>query len=494
MAKKSKSKRTPVRRPIPESKLTGGPRREKGGYHVGTLKSAGRAVQNLLVAPEVAPDLRVELLPPLLWLQHADGLPGNLCVGATMTLHHAYAQLGIVAEPLAVDLVVRNERTYQTTMYGRPDPYWEGRVFHGHAVLWMPRSGRLCDATVERYPEVRRYRLGPVVGRSVGYGTDTPEHRAAAERGELPAGSHIAVNRKDLLLMYTVVDDRYARVVADHAHDPELREDYRRGGVNLAAEALQLWRLPEIADRIRQAPYPRLHALLDAVGDARATVDEAGDVRFLLHTDGGELALRLDEIPLPRDLPDPATLPRLYDVAELPGPAEIDRHTDPVLVGEAAQDVRTEARTLITGDHTTGGGDEPVVVFEPLRAIGMRQGGLTTEMQAFAIIQAGFARAASGRLRPPHLAHWSVRLTGDGLELWDDGGLWAQAPHTPDPAWRAAAEQHGRVRVIYGVRTGVRVPTCLTPEDYTPQRRGEELLHSRGQGIVAVATVPWHAA
>ncbi|WP_327419822.1 hypothetical protein OG763_00635 [Streptomyces sp. NBC_01230] len=56
--------------------------------------------------------------------------------------------------------------------------------------------------------------------------------------------------------------------------------------------------------RTMRAPYPRLRALLRAVGDAPFEADEAGDVRFLLPDLGGQGPwLRLDEIPLPPSVP-----------------------------------------------------------------------------------------------------------------------------------------------------------------------------------------------
>ncbi|MYX36998.1 MULTISPECIES: hypothetical protein [unclassified Streptomyces] len=56
--------------------------------------------------------------------------------------------------------------------------------------------------------------------------------------------------------------------------------------------------------RAMQAPYPRLRALLRAVGDAPYEADEARDVRFRLpDAQGKERWLRLDEIPLPPTTP-----------------------------------------------------------------------------------------------------------------------------------------------------------------------------------------------
>jgi hypothetical protein len=47
---------------------------------------------------------------------------------------------------------------------------------------------------------------------------------------------------------------------------------------------------------------------------------------------------------------------------------------------------------MLTGDQSTGGGTEPVIVFEPLQAIGIRHGDITTEMQAHGIVQACLTR------------------------------------------------------------------------------------------------------
>jgi hypothetical protein len=494
VAKNSKRKREPVRRPIPAARLTA-PKRDKTKYHFGQLRGSAQTVQGLLLAEDIPADLRVEMLPTLLWLHHMHGQPGNMCVNGVMILHHAYQQLGIVAQPRAVDLVVHDEHSGRRTLYGRPDPMWTDTAFLGHAVLWLPRTRRLVDATVEQYPEVRRYRLGPVFGRAGGVSASTPQQQAAFDRGELPPGSHIGVRRKSLNLLYTTVGREYDTVITDAAAVREADQQYRDAGINLASQALTFWRLPEIAERIREAPYPRLHALLDAIGDAAPVVDEqTGQIRFAFPAERGEdpeLVLRLDELALPADLPAPESLPALHQVATLPSPQAVSASADPARLAEQLDDVRTEARLLLHGDRYTGGGDEPVVVFEPLRAVAMRRGQITTEAQAEGIVAAGFAWFRAGRGTPPHLPGWSVRRTGDGLELWDASGLWARAALDVAPDWAAAARQHGQVRVVYGVRTGARVPHDLSPADYTDQRRGEELLDSRRQGIVAFATMPW---
>lgn len=150
-ARRSGSPEEPVARAVAD--LVHPPR-----YSVGRLRGSEKAVAMLLDA-ESHPDRLVELLPPLLWLYHVAGMPANQCVNGCMVLKHAYTTFGIRAEPTAVDLTITDRSTDAAPVfYGRADPYWdwESSTFHGHCALWLPRSGRLLDATVEQYPEMPR--------------------------------------------------------------------------------------------------------------------------------------------------------------------------------------------------------------------------------------------------------------------------------------------------------------------------------------------------
>jgi hypothetical protein len=288
-----------------------------GHYDVGQVQAPGDKIGGLLLGG-FAPDLMVELLPALLWLEHAAGHPTNLCVSGCVTLHHAYAALGIEAQPRAVDLVVSNRRTGHRTLYGQPEPYWSGSTFHGHCVLWLPGSQRFIDPTVEQYPEVRRYQLGPICGR-IAASQATQQQQAALRRGEMPPGAAIGLERKDLLLLYTTVDERFSDVVMAGPTVVENLAAARTSGKNLASEALVLPGRPEVIDRARQSPHSHVRALLDVLANADAEVDDAGDWRFHLPSDAGTdwAGRRLDELelldsrsPLPRN-PISAFLQRL---------------------------------------------------------------------------------------------------------------------------------------------------------------------------------------
>lgn len=142
---------------------------------------------------------------------------------------------------------------------------------------------------MQQFTDIAVLRLGPpVMGR-------------LPITGGLPAGLEIPIHRGEVILAYTVLRGEYTAMIVNA---PQIRvhgEEIRRQGVNLAALALALLRMPEFMDRARAARLPRLNSLLDAVGDAL----ETGDGRHLrFAVDGEEAApLRLDEIALPAGTP-----------------------------------------------------------------------------------------------------------------------------------------------------------------------------------------------
>lgn len=462
---------------------------EPGQYRVGTLRMREDRVGGLVLNEQIPPDLMVELLMACLWLYHNRGMPANSCVNGAVMLRYAYEQFGIVAEPRAVDLAISDQRSKKNVFYGRPDPYWDGPVFHGHCVLFLPGSGRLIDATVEQYPQVRRYDLGPICGRSVAVVGGTAATRAAfAEGGVLPAGHQTAVQRGDLMLLYTLVNEQYEHVLLDSAVVRDTDSQYRRAGINLASDALLLLRREETVTRTRLAPYPRLQVLLDAVGDAEHSVADTGDIRFHLpQPDGSTVALRLDELPLPA--PTLRAVPTQHRIHPAPGVVSTDGSI-PAEVQEAMDSVETTSRVLAsTPDLGLVRCDVPAVLFEPLSAVGMaRPGEEPREMQVESILLAGFERVpADGDLTPPALPGWSVRQTTTGLELWDEGGLWARSTLDLPEEWRTAAKTAGVVAVVYGPRIGVRRRDGQVGDDW----RSTELATSRQAGAVAAALVPF---
>lgn len=297
---KSRGRRKPAKKPSPQNRAPGPSAGSsgRGRYDAGQIASPAEKIGGLLLGENIPVDLMVELLPAMLWLEHATGLPTNLCVSSCATLHFAYAQLGIDAHPRAVDLVVGNRRTDQHTMYGQPDPYWSGSTFHGHCVLWLPGSKRLIDPTVEQYPEIRRHELGPICGRIVA-SMATPAQQAELARGELPPGTAVGVERQDLILLYTTVDPEFDDIVMSAPVIVDNLAEIQRAGRNLAAIALNLLCQPDVLPRARRAPHPRVRALLDLLAGAEADYDDDDELRFILRSDPTQTPQRLDELSPP---------------------------------------------------------------------------------------------------------------------------------------------------------------------------------------------------
>ncbi|GAB3448560.1 hypothetical protein [Actinophytocola sediminis] len=434
-------------------------------------------VAALLGAEEFDPALLIEMLLPVLWLSRVEMFEGNASVEGSMVLHHAYEQLGVASHVYTVTLSIMNPANDQSAKHGRPDPRWNDGVLDGHCVLWLPQSGRLVDATVEQFSAAPNSASAPVVGRLAGSNSSA----WASPEGGLAAGTWIDVlNAVGLIMHYELTDLEYRDLVTSSLTQED-NERFQRAGVNLASRALTLLRVGPVAERVRTVPYPQLHALLDAVDNAEFVVEPTGDFFFTLRDGDIEHSWRLDEIPVA--VSDSVMSRYPEDRALRPGP-------DHDLVKETLSDVATDARVLSSATPATGGGDVPVVFFEPRAAVGMRSRSFgTREAQAEGIIMAGFRRFLPDSTTVPRLESWSVRRTPEGLELWDEGGIWARAELSIDDEWVAAAEAHRVVRVVYGVFVGVRIPRGQV--SYTDADREAELLHARRSGIVAVAEVPW---
>jgi hypothetical protein len=87
---------------------------------------------------------------------------------------------------------------------------------------------------------------------------------------------------------------------------------------------------------------------------------------------------------------------------------------------------------------------------------------------------------------------WSLRRTGDGIELRDaHGGPWVRCAVSLEPRWISAAVSWRQVLVLYGVRLGVRIPPNQGNRRYGPAERRAELKQARQAGIVAAGFVRW---
>jgi hypothetical protein len=255
------------------------------------LRGNTEVLDSLLRYPE--PDALVETLVPFLWAGIGEGIPANICVDACLTLQQAYAQFGIASTVRVVDLVLK-QASGRRRQYGSSTPSWSGpdnRVFDGHAVLALPGSGRFVDATVEQFEPVRRLNMGPLVGRTVA--TSMP---AASPQSALAPGAMFGVKRGGLMLMYTIAAEEYSAQIQAYASAPELAAGHYKAGLNLATLTLEALRHPEVIERARKSPHPRVRALLDAVGDAEVGGTGA-DIHFMLPgPDGVPAPVMIDQI------------------------------------------------------------------------------------------------------------------------------------------------------------------------------------------------------
>jgi hypothetical protein len=413
----------------------------------------------------------------MVWLDHAAGAPGDLRVSGPMMLHQAYAQLGIASEVHSVELVIEDERTGRRVTYGRLDPYWEVDTFHGHCVLHLPRTRRSIDPAVGQFPEVKRSNL-PLFGRTIVSGGEQEEVGEAWARGELPPYMMMVMERDDQRFFYTVVGDDFAQAVWQSPRAREDAERYHLAGVNLASHALALLRMPDVVDRVRQAQYPKLNALLDVVGDAPIVTDSSGNVHVTLNG----RSLRLDEIPVPVEIGGA--------ISETPTPVP-HLVMNETKIQTALTEVETSVQLHASTPDELGGGPIPVVVFEPQTVVGATFPGLgrTSEVQVDSIVLSGFRHLSpDAGADIPRLPTWTVRQTVMGLELWDRGGIWARADVVPEDEWLRAAERHGRVLVVYGVLCGVQQGEG---QPLTEQVRSALFRAACQKGFVAAATVAW---
>jgi GNAT superfamily N-acetyltransferase len=221
------------------------------------------------------------------------GIPPNVCVEVCRWLHYAYAQLGIRSVLSAAGLVVSGPAG-NALLKAPVSPSWAGAVLDGHAILCLPEVRRFVDPTVEQYPEVARYRIGPVSGLAMG------QIGGAVRPAPFVPGDQLIVRRKDLTLAYTLGDPAGTREIMGHWAVQDRTEVHRRAGINLATVVLDFVRGQH---DLREAQIPRLQALLAAAGDYPVRHDPGtGDWFF----DLPGRQLRLDELPLPPGTPGPS--------------------------------------------------------------------------------------------------------------------------------------------------------------------------------------------
>ncbi|MGI5241401.1 hypothetical protein [Dactylosporangium sp. CA-139066] len=113
--------------------------------------------------------------------------------------------------------------------------------------------------------------------------------------GELSVGTSVPVVRDGAHVVYQVVGDEALIMESEPvAHAAALNP---RSAANLAGWALSIMAVSEIASRVREAPFPRVHALIDTIDGAEVDACPTGN-RFMLPGADGQLTPTwIDEIP-----------------------------------------------------------------------------------------------------------------------------------------------------------------------------------------------------
>jgi hypothetical protein len=228
---------------------------------------------------------------PRVYTFHAEGHLANHCIDATHTLMYAYRQLGVESEILPVDLAIKRMSDGAMLYHGTPEPRWDEKgQYTSHAVLHLTERHSLIDVTVEQYPAIAALGMGPVIGRG------RVANQPLLPGQSLPPGSAMALQRKDLLIVYTVADPDHMQVVRADERIINAQESYRRFGNTCAVTMLNLLRMPDVKDRRHLLP-DRTQAFLRAIGDAKPNEDDRHEFGYDLPDAYGQLRrTTLDEI------------------------------------------------------------------------------------------------------------------------------------------------------------------------------------------------------
>ena len=239
------------------------------------------ALEGILKAPPLLAPV-FALVAIWMWNAAQDRAPSSTCVDAGITLIGALAQYGIDARLEPVQVTICSADGTAIAQYGS-DPRWNADgTFNGHAVIALPGIGRFADATVQQFNEIpasvmaRLPLIAPMPARA-GLGTEP-----------------FAVTRTDHIVIYKGFPgdhDHLWRHPVIEAH----RSEYQLAAENLAANVFDVLRSEHLAPKLRQAPYPRLHQLLDEL-DGFASLVHDGRYVFQ-HPQTGNL-IQLADIPV----------------------------------------------------------------------------------------------------------------------------------------------------------------------------------------------------
>jgi hypothetical protein len=229
------------------------------------------------------------LMSVWMWNAAEECSPAGACVDAGIIFTGALAQFGIEGRLEPVRVAIYGAHGQASAWYGT-NPRWNpDGTFNGHAVVALPGIGRFADATIQQFQEVPRSRLArlPLIA-------------------PMPAGDHLGTEPFPVLRTdHTVV---YQGFPGNHQYlwrRPPIQArwaDYQHAAANLAANVFDILSKEPLAARIRQAPYPRLHQLLDELDGSESLVQDG--TYLFRHPAAGRL-IQLVDIPFPEGTSHP---------------------------------------------------------------------------------------------------------------------------------------------------------------------------------------------
>jgi hypothetical protein len=216
-----------------------------------------------------------------MWNAAEDRSPAGACVDAGIIFTSALAQFGIQARLEPVQVIICDAYGQARASYGG-NPRWNpDGTFNGHAVVALPGIGRFADATIQQFREVPRSRLAqlPLIAPMPG--------------GDRLGAEPFPVLRTDHTVIYQGFPGDH-RELWRHPSIHGRLADYQHAGANLAANVFDVLRREPLADKIRQAPYPRMHQLLAGLDGAESLVQ---DGRYLFRHPAAARLIQLADIP-----------------------------------------------------------------------------------------------------------------------------------------------------------------------------------------------------
>jgi hypothetical protein len=221
------------------------------------------------------------LLSVWMWNAALDRSPAGVCVDSGIIFIDALAQYGIEARLEPVQISICDAHAEIVAQYGS-DPRWNAdATFNGHTVITLPGIGRFADATVQQFSEIPasdRARLPLIAPMPSGAGLGTEP---------------FIVQRTDHAVIYQGFPGDHQHLWR-HAVIDAHRDGYHFAAANLAANVFDILRSEHLAPNVRQAPYPRLHQLLDELSGAQSLVEEG---KYVFRHPIAERPIQLADIP-----------------------------------------------------------------------------------------------------------------------------------------------------------------------------------------------------